>query len=76
MRAIAISALLLHPIGVRAFADAVFKHYCVHRDETADDACFQDVTCFRGQTDAGENFLILRIGGEAELHVRRLRPNE
>jgi hypothetical protein len=54
----------------------VFQHYSVHPDETADDACFQDVTCFRGRTDLGEQFLILKIGGEVQLYVRRLKPGE
>jgi hypothetical protein len=63
-------------ITVRDFAKAVFKHYSVQPDEIADDACFQDVTCFRGRTDFGEQFLILRIGGEIQLYVRRLKPNE
>ncbi len=61
-------------ISVREFAEAVFKHYKVHRDEVTDDACFQDVTCFRGRTDAREQFLILKIGGETQLYVRPLRP--
>ena len=65
-----------HDIGVREFAETVFKHYRVHADQTVDDACFQDVTCFRGRTDFRENFLILKIGGEVQLYVRRLKPSE
>jgi hypothetical protein len=64
------------PITVRDFAEAVFKHYSVRRDEIADDNCFQDVTCFRGRTKAREQFLILKIGGEIQLHVRQLRASE
>jgi hypothetical protein len=63
-------------ITVRDFADRVFKYYGVHRDEVSDDACFQDVTCFRGRTDAREQFLILKIGGQVQLYVRQLKPNE
>jgi hypothetical protein len=63
-------------IPLRDFADRVFQHYKVRRDEVADDACFQDVTCFRGRTAAGEQFLILRINGLTRLYVRPLRPGE
>jgi hypothetical protein len=63
-------------ISVRDFAKAVFEHYSVHPDATEDDACFQDVTCFRGRTDFREQFLILKIGGQVQLYVRRLRPSE
>jgi hypothetical protein len=63
-------------ITIRDFADRVFQHYKVRRDEVADDACFQDVTCFKGRTNAGEQFLILRINGATRLYVRALRPGE
>jgi hypothetical protein len=63
-------------ITVREFAEAVFKRYSVEPEETADDACFQDVTCFRGRTGFREQFLILKIGGEVQLYVRRLKPAE
>ena len=63
-------------ISTRDFADRVFRHYKVRPDEVEDDACFQDVTCFRGRTDRGEQFLILKINGALRLYVRALRPGE
>jgi hypothetical protein len=63
-------------ISTRDFADRVFRHYKVQPDEVEDDACYQDVTCFRGRTDRGEQFLILKINGALRLYVRALRPGE
>ena len=60
------------PVFVRRFADDLFELYGVKRLKVADDVCFQDVTCFRGVSKHGEQFLILRLGNEAELFVRRL----
>lgn len=59
------------PIFVRRFADALFERYGVKPADVDDDVCFQDVTCFKGVSKHGEQFLILRIGTEAELYVRR-----
>lgn len=59
------------PIFVRRFADDVFEHYGVKPLRVDDDVCFQDVTCFKGVSKFGEQFLILRIGTDAELYVRR-----
>jgi hypothetical protein len=58
------------PIFVRRFADALFEHYEVKPIKVEDDVCFQDVTCFKGVSKYGEQFLILRIGSDAELYVR------
>jgi hypothetical protein len=58
------------PIFVRRFAEEVFEHYAVTTKTEADDVCFQDVTCFKGRSKSGEQFLILRIGTTAELYVR------
>jgi hypothetical protein len=58
------------PIFVRRFADTLFERYGVKPIEVDDDVCFQDVTCFKGVSKHGEQFLILRIGSEAELYVR------
>jgi hypothetical protein len=63
-------------ISTRDFADRVFRHYKVRPDEVEDDACFQDVTCFRGRTDWGEQFLILKINNALRLYVRLLKPGE
>ena len=60
------------PVFVRDFAENVFKAHGVKPLETADDVCFQDVTCFRGISKYGEQFLIMRFGTEAELYVRPL----
>lgn len=57
-------------IFVRRFAEALFELYGVTPAEVNDDVCFQDVTCFKGISKHGEQFLILRIGVEAELYVR------
>lgn len=57
-------------IFVRRFAEALFELYGVTPAEVDDDVCFQDVTCFKGISKYGEQFLILRIGAEAELYVR------
>lgn len=58
------------PIFVRRFAEALFESYSVTPAKVEDDVCFQDVTCFKGLSKYGEKFLILRIGVDAELHVR------
>jgi hypothetical protein len=58
-------------IFVRRFAEALFKRYAVTPAKVDDDVCFQDVTCFKGVSKYGERFLILRIGTEADLYVRR-----
>jgi hypothetical protein len=57
-------------IFVRDFADSIFKRYAVRTHEVADDACFPYVTCFKGRSKFGEEFLIMRFGTEAELFVR------
>ena len=57
------------PVFVRDFADAIFERYSVKPDK-ADDACFQDMTCFKGETPAREQFLIMRFGTDAQLFVR------
>ncbi|WP_119268355.1 hypothetical protein [Taklimakanibacter deserti] len=57
-------------IFVRRFAEALFARYGVTPLKVDDDVCFQDVTCFKGVSKHGEQFLILRIGVEAELYVR------
>lgn len=57
------------PLFVRKFADDLFEDYAVRPTKVVDDVCFQDVTCFRGVSKYGEQFLILRIGTEAELFV-------
>jgi hypothetical protein len=64
------------PVFVLDFAEDVFKTYGVKPLETADDVCFQDITCFRGISKRGEQFLIMRFGTEAELHVRPLNKPE
>ena len=61
-----------NPVFVLHFAEDVFKADGVKPLETADDVCFQDVTCFRGVSKHGEQFLIMRLGTEAELFVRPL----
>jgi hypothetical protein len=53
------------------FADQVFEHYRVRPLVVDDDMCHGDVTCLRGTTTKGENFLIARIGGEVKLLVNR-----
>ena len=53
------------------FADQVFEHYRVRPLVVDDDVCHSDVTCLRGTTTKGENFLIARIGGEVKLLVNR-----
>lgn len=58
------------PIFVRRFAEALFERYGVKPLKVDDDVCFQDVTCFKGVSRYGEQFLILRIGTEADLYVR------
>jgi len=58
------------PVFVRHFVDELFEHYGVKPIKQQDDACFQDVTCFKGISKFGEQFLILRIGAAAELYVR------
>jgi len=58
------------PIFVRKFADDLFESYEIQTSKVDDDVCFQDVTCFRGTSKFGEQFLILRIGTDVELYVR------
>lgn len=58
------------PIFVRKFADGLFEHCEVLSSRVGDDVCFQDVTCFRGVSKFGEQFLIMRIGTDVELYVR------
>jgi hypothetical protein len=58
------------PIFVRTFADDLFELYDVSSSPVDDDVCFQDVTCFRGVSKFGEQFLIMRIGTDVELYVR------
>jgi len=62
--------LLEQPIFVRKFADDLFEFYEVKTRKVDDDVCFQDVTCFRGVSKFGEQFLILRIGTDVQLYVR------
>ncbi|CAN5509131.1 hypothetical protein BH10PSE7_BH10PSE7_00660 [soil metagenome] len=62
------------PPFVRHFADELFEQYGVKQREGEEDVCFQDVTCFRGVSKAGEQFLIMRFGTEAQLFVRQLDP--
>jgi hypothetical protein len=59
------------PIFVRDLADGLFERYQVETSKVDDDVCFQDVTCFKGLSKYGEQFLIMRFGTEAELYVRR-----
>jgi hypothetical protein len=59
------------PVSTREFADTLFQIYAVKTDEVDDDNCFQDVTCFRGHTRKGEQFMILKLSDEPELYVRR-----
>jgi hypothetical protein len=63
------------PIFVRKFADDLFESYEIQTSKVDDDVCFQDVTCFRGTSKFGEQFLILRIGTDAELYVRSENTN-
>lgn len=58
------------PIFVRDLADGLFERYQVETSKVDDDVCFQDVTCFKGISKYGEQFLIMRFGTEAELYVR------
>jgi len=58
------------PIFVRKFADDLFGSYEVRTSKVEDDVCFQDVTCFKGISKFGEQFLIMRIGTDVELYVR------
>jgi hypothetical protein len=60
----------VNQVALREFADQIFEHYRV-RPVVNDDVCSSDMTCFRGTTIKGENFLIVRIGGEVRLHVSR-----
>jgi hypothetical protein len=61
-------------VVLREFADAVFDRYSVKPTQVADDICFWDVTCFRGST-LSEQFLILRIAEDVQLHVSKKRTN-
>lgn len=58
------------PIFVRDLADGLFERYQIETSKVDDDVCFQDVTCFKGLSKHGEQFLIMRFGTEAELYVR------
>jgi hypothetical protein len=58
------------PIFVRKFADDLFGSYKVETSKVEDDVCFQDITCFKGVSKFGEQFLIMRIGTDVELYVR------
>jgi hypothetical protein len=58
------------PIFVRHFVEQIFERYNVKPVTEKDDVCFQDVTCFKGVSKFGEDFLIIRIGTTAELYVR------
>jgi hypothetical protein len=64
------------PIFVRDFADEIFERYAVRPAKVDDDVCFQDVTCFKGVSKYGEQFLIMRFGTEAELFVRPVSKEE
>jgi hypothetical protein len=62
-------------VQLREFVDAVFDQYRVRRDQNLDDVCYADVTCFRGTTLA-EQFLIVRITADVQLHVgKRMRSS-
>ena len=61
------------PIFVRDFADSIFERYEVRPHDVADDACFPYVTCFKGRSKYGEEFLIMRFGKQAELFIRPVR---
>ena len=58
------------PIFVRDLADRLFERYQVKTSKVDDDVCFQDVTCFKGLSKYGEQFLIMRFGTEADVYVR------
>jgi hypothetical protein len=53
---------------LREFADSVFDHYKIRPVAVINDVCYHDITCFRGTT-LSEQFLILRIGGDVQLHI-------
>lgn len=55
---------------LREFVEDVFKRFAVREAAATDDICFSDVTCFRG-TSPAEQFLILRIAGDVQLHISR-----
>jgi hypothetical protein len=55
---------------LREFADDVFRRFAVRKAPTSDDVCFGDITCFRG-TSSAEQFLILRIADDVQLHISR-----
>jgi hypothetical protein len=59
-------------VDLRQFADDVFGRFNVRKADVADDVCYWDVTCFRGTTST-ENFLIVRIAEDVQLHVGK-RP--
>ena len=62
-------------VHLREFADAVFDRYGVKRVQMVDDVCYADVTCFKGTTLA-EQFLIVRITADVQLHVsKRMRSS-
>jgi hypothetical protein len=61
----------INEVVLREFADRVFEHYRVRSVVVDDDVCYGDVTCFRGTSTKGENFMIARIGGEVRLLVNR-----
>jgi hypothetical protein len=61
----------LNKVVLREFADSVFEHYRVRPVIEDDAVCYSDITCFKGTTRKGENFVIARIGGEVRLLVSR-----
>ena len=60
-------------VVLREFADQIFEHYRVQTTKVTDDVCFQDATCFRGTT-LSEQFLILRLADDIQLHVSPRTP--
>jgi hypothetical protein len=62
---------LVGRIVLREFADDVFKRFDVH-PSVSDNICYWDVTCFKGTTSL-EEFLILRITDDVQLHVSKKR---
>jgi hypothetical protein len=57
-------------VSVGEFARRLFRTYAVRTDKVADDNCFQDVTCFRGQTPAREKVMVLKLSYQPEVFVR------
>jgi hypothetical protein len=64
--------------GLRDFADRLFQHYNVASPGAKDDVCFPGLTCFRGRSPAGENFMLLNITQDVQLHVQaaKFRPQQ